>query len=280
MRYIAAAVLLSLAASIAAGQERTLRFHHLHLAGGLEFYARLFEPSATHRTTVAGFDALRSGTMLLLFGRPSSTSPAPERASAIWHFGWGDVDVGETYLRHAAREVEWEPPLPAGKLHLHLQSPAPAKAAAWYRDVLGASIEVMPGTLKGRPVAPRPELRLAEAAVRFGGFTLVIHRTNQPLTSTRGQRADHIAFACDDVDRLLKELRDTGVPVLEDVAPFGEGRHVTIEGPDRIAIEFVESAAAPRQHGARSRSETSEHVIVSPALARSRSPRFVRGSRT
>jgi uncharacterized glyoxalase superfamily protein PhnB len=251
MRYLASVVLISLAAAMAAGQERVLRFHHLHLAGGLEFYARLFEPSATHRTTVAGFDALQSGNMLLLFGRPSTTSSAPEGASAIWHFGWGDVDVGETYLRHAAREVEWDPPLPAGKLHLHLQSPAPAKAAAWYRDVLGASIDVMPGTLKGRPVAPRPELRLAEAAVRFGNFTLVIHRTGQPLVSTRGQRTDHIAFASDDVDRVLKRLRNTGVPVLEEMAPFGESRHATVEGPDRIAIELVESAATPVPRTAR-----------------------------
>ncbi len=224
-----------------AGLGREFRFHHLHLAEGLEFYSRLFDPAVTQRARVAGFDALRSGTMLLLFGRPSTSQSMPERPSAIWHFGWGDVTLGETYLRHASREVEWEPPLPAGKLHLHLQSPSPVTTAGWYRDMLGAAIDVLPGTAASHPVAPRPELRVAEAAVRFGDFAMGIHRTDEALVSTRGQRADHIAFECEELDRLISGLRDRGVPILESISPFGDGRHATIEGPDHIAIELVES---------------------------------------
>jgi catechol 2,3-dioxygenase-like lactoylglutathione lyase family enzyme len=234
------ALLVSAAMSLV-GQERPFRFHHLHLAEGVDFYSRLFEPAITHRESVAGFDALRSGTMLLLFDTPASSPRSPEQPSAIWHFGWGDVNIGETYLGHAAREVEWEPPLPAGKLHVHLQSASPAQTAAWYRDVLGAVIDVLPGTAEGRPVASRPELRLGEAAVRFGDFAMVIHRTNETLVSTRGQRADHIAFSCTGLERLISELHDKGVGVLDQISAFGDARHAMIEGPDRIAIELVES---------------------------------------
>jgi catechol 2,3-dioxygenase-like lactoylglutathione lyase family enzyme len=231
---LVATVVLALT-TVLSGQEIEVNFHHLHLAGGLDFYARLFE--STERTSVAGFEALRSGRMLLLFGRPMAKEEQP---SAIWHFGWGDVKVGDTYLRHAAREVEWEPPLPADKLHLHLQSPSPAAAAAWYRDVLGASVEVLPGTTRGRPVEARPELRMAEAAVWFGDFAMVIHRTDADLVSTRGQRADHIALHCDQLDLIMSKLRDSSVQVVQAVSPFGDGRHAMIEGPDRILIELVE----------------------------------------
>jgi lactoylglutathione lyase len=245
MRIVAVAVFLGLSA-LPASQGSEFHFHHLHLADGATFYARLFEPASTQRFSVAGFEALRSGPMLLLFGRPSTTPAAAEQPSAIWHFGWGDADVGDTYLRHAAREVAWEPPLPARKLHVHLQSPSPAAAAAWYRDVLGAAIDVLPGTTKGRPVAARPELRLAEAGVWFGEFAMVIHRTSETLTSTRGQRADHIALQCYDLERVVRDLRDKHVTVTDDIAPFGNGRHATIEGPDQIAIELVEADGTPR----------------------------------
>ena len=217
------------------------RFHHLHLTGSVEFYARLFDRSATQRDTLAGFDALRSGPMLMLFGVPPDRSSVPERQSAIWHFGWGDVSSGETYLRHAAREVEWEPPLPAGKLHLHLLSTSPAATAAWYRDRLHAEIEVMPGTVESRPVEPRPELRVAEALVRVGEFAMLIYRTDEKLVSTLGQRADHVAVGCDDLDAALARLHSAGVTVLSAPRPFAGGRAAMIEGPDLIAIELVEN---------------------------------------
>ena len=195
--------------------------------------------------SIGGFDGLRSGPMLLLFGRPPTVPTAPEQPSAIWHFGWGEVGVGETYLRHAAREVAWEPPLPAAKLHIHLQSSDPAQTAAWYRDVLGAQINVLPGAAARKNLAPRPELRVAEAAVWFGDFVMVIHRTDEPLVSTRGQRVDHIAFCCEDLQPLLSQLLEKGVAVLDPISPFGNARHVVIDGPDRIVIELLDSSDKP-----------------------------------
>jgi hypothetical protein len=213
-------------------QHAELQFHHLHLNGiGLqEFYARLFDPATTSQEPVAGYAALRSGPMLMLFGqpqRPTDPTPGVRRGpSAIWHFGWGSVSLGETYLQHAAREVKWEPPLPAGQLHVHLVSRAPADAAAWYRDRLGARMELLAGASDPtRAAASRPEHRVAEALVYFGEFALSLYRTNEQLISTRGQGVDHIAF-------------------MAPGAVFGETAPSMIEGPDHIAIELI--GASPR----------------------------------
>jgi catechol 2,3-dioxygenase-like lactoylglutathione lyase family enzyme len=240
-----AAVLALVGTLVAASQEPRFRFHHLHLASGLDFYARLFAPEITRRTTVANFDALQAGATLLLFGRPQATRGADERPSAIWHVGWGEASLGETYLRHAAREVEWDPPLEADKLHVHLQSPSPSRTAAWYRDVFAADVDVLAGNFEDRPVPDRPELRIAEAVVRFGVFAMLIHRTNEALVSTTGQRIDHLALECDELETTLRDLRNKGVTILEPATGFGTVLHALIEGPDRIAIELV--ARPPKQ---------------------------------
>ena len=170
MRLIVAAILFALArlSAQSVSDEGPFRFHHLHLnsPGLIDFYSRLFDPATTSRPIVAGFQGLRAGPMLLLFN--STASPATPGPSPIWHFGWGTVTLGETYLQHAAGEVVWEPPLPAGRLHLHLLSRSPGVAAAWYTDVLEARVEVMPGAdAPTRTQAARAELRVAEAAVHF-----------------------------------------------------------------------------------------------------------------
>jgi hypothetical protein len=210
-----------------AAQDRALTFHHLHLNGTAlqEFYTRLFDPAATSAAPVAGYAALRSGSMLMLFGEPRAvTAGTPVVApgeTAVWHFGWGSVSLGETYLQHAAREVQWEPPLPAGQLHLHLLSRSPAEAAAWYRDRLGARIEVLHGAADpARLPAERPEQRVAEATVYFGDFALLLYRTRETLVSTRGKRVDHFALSA------------AG-------ARFGDTPAAIIEGPDKIAIEII-----------------------------------------
>jgi hypothetical protein len=214
-------------AAIEGTETHELTFHHLHLNGiGMQdFYSRLFDPARTSLAPVAGYPALRSESMLMLFGEPrpatEKTRVVPPGDTAVWHFGWGAVSLGETYLQHAAREVEWEPPLPAGQLHLHLVSRSPADAAAWYRDHLGARVEVLASASDPtRAAAARPEQRVAEAVVRFGNFALLIYRTTQTLVSTRGKRVDHFALAAPG-------------------ARFGEVTSNMIEGPDQIVIEII-----------------------------------------
>jgi hypothetical protein len=225
-RVAAVVALLASVSSAPTAQPSQLAFHHLHLNGGglQDFYGRLFDPATTTQVPVAGYPALRSGSMLMLFGEPRSASKnavTPAADTAVWHFGWGSVSLGETYLQHAAREVQWEPPLPAGQLHLHLVSASPANAAAWYRDALGARVEVLAGAADtARTASARPEQRVAEALVHFGEFALLIYRTDQKLVSTRGQRVDHFALAAPG-------------------ARFGETKAHLVEGPDHIVIELI-----------------------------------------
>jgi catechol 2,3-dioxygenase-like lactoylglutathione lyase family enzyme len=232
----------------------TFRFHHLHLNGtGMqEFYARLFDPAVTSQEPVAGYAALRSGPMLLLFGQPHAaadrTNVTAQAPSAIWHFGWGGVTLGETYLRHAAREVHWEPPLPAAELHVHLLSVDPAAAAVWYRDVLGARADLLSDRTRRTP-ASRPEQRVAEAAVYFGDFAMLIYRTDQRLAPTRGQRTDHVAFFGEGLDEWLARARTRGVTIMEPKRPFGTGAAALIEGPDKIAIELLEHEGTKGREG-------------------------------
>jgi catechol 2,3-dioxygenase-like lactoylglutathione lyase family enzyme len=70
-------------------------FHHLHLNSvnpdaAINFYTKQF-PSTT-KTTVAGFPALKTGKVYLLFTKVSAPSPTMPQ-TAIWHFGWHVVDV-------------------------------------------------------------------------------------------------------------------------------------------------------------------------------------------
>lgn len=251
MKNKAAAWLISVICGVAqAPRGEPFAIHHLHFSGSdlQQFYAGLFDPATTSPEPVAGHRALRSGLMLLLFGlAPSDSLPktAAQAPSAIWHVGWGAVSLGETYLAHAAHEVQWEPPLPAARLHLHLVSAAPAVAAAWYRDNLGARVEMLPDADSGSRVpAVRPEHRVAEAIVSFGQFALAIHRTGERIVSTRGQRVDHVALSCANLAGTLERLRARGVTVLQPLATFGDARAAFIEGPDQIAIEIIEGLAA------------------------------------
>jgi catechol 2,3-dioxygenase-like lactoylglutathione lyase family enzyme len=70
-------------------------FHHLHLNSvdpdaAIDFYTREF-PSTT-KATVAGFPALKTGKVYLLFTKVSAPPPTSPQ-TAIWHFGWHVVDV-------------------------------------------------------------------------------------------------------------------------------------------------------------------------------------------
>lgn len=215
-------------------------FHHLHLndAGDrlINFYERLFDAEEIERFSLWGAEALRTGNVLLLASASASTAAGPAQASAIWHYGWGSVSLGETYLDHNLREVAWEPPLPARGFHLHLESLTPNIAAAWYREHFGADVEFAFAVEH----TPHRDLRRPLALVRVGGVGILFYKADQPLASTRGRRADHIAFAVPDLAAILTRLRAVDVVVLEPPHELGDTMAAMIEGPDRIALELVE----------------------------------------
>jgi catechol 2,3-dioxygenase-like lactoylglutathione lyase family enzyme len=232
--------LTSLAWQPATPEPVPVAFHHLHLTDGgdrlISFYERMFDPDEVERFELWGAEALRTGNVLLLAsnGTPGAT-PSPQ-PSAIWHYGWGAVSLGETYLDHNLREVAWEPPLPARGFHLHLESVTPNVAAAWYREYLGADVEF------ASRVEPTPnrDLRRPAALVRVGSVAMLFYKTDQPLASTRGKRADHLAFAVPDLAAVLTRLRAAEVVVLEPPRRFDNAMAALVEGPDRVAIELVE----------------------------------------
>src|SRR6202140_5161992 len=70
-------------------------FHHLHLNSvdpdaAIDFYSKQF-PS-TSKTTFAGFPALKTGKVYVLFTKVNVPAPT-EPQTAIWHFGWHVVDA-------------------------------------------------------------------------------------------------------------------------------------------------------------------------------------------
>lgn len=239
---------IAIVAALAPGDVRRApaTFHHLHLAAadGLrlaDFYARLFSPSDVARFVWDGNEVVQTGRVRLVIALRAPLAddgPAGARAgrSAIWHYGWGDVSLGESYLDHNRCEVAWEPPLPTNALHLHVESANPDTAATWYQDRLGARVE------RAAPFeerAPR-NLRRPHAIVWIEPVALVLYEADGSLRTTRGRREDHIAVQVNDLDGWLGALRAAGVDVIEPVRTRGGLRTAMVEGPDRLAIELVE----------------------------------------
>jgi catechol 2,3-dioxygenase-like lactoylglutathione lyase family enzyme len=77
-------------------------FHHLHLntpdpAAAIAFYVKQFP--TTSKATLAGFPALKTGHVYMLFTRVSAPAPtAPQ--SAYWHFGWHVPSARDYWTRY------------------------------------------------------------------------------------------------------------------------------------------------------------------------------------
>lgn len=81
-------------------------FHHLHLNSvdpdaAIDFYTKQF-PS-TSKATLAGFPALKTGKVYVLFTKVSAP-PATEPQTAIWHFGWHVVDARKNLAAYQQRK--------------------------------------------------------------------------------------------------------------------------------------------------------------------------------
>jgi hypothetical protein len=116
---------------------------------------------------------------------------------------------------------------------VHLESVDPIAAAEWYRDVLGARLEVSAQAAAVQPT--RDFYRRPMAIARLDKTALAIYKSAGPLESSRGHRIDHLAFKAD-----LVEVRErTDLRVLNAAGRLGTLDTVMVEGPDRLAIEFV-----------------------------------------
>jgi predicted enzyme related to lactoylglutathione lyase len=252
-------------------------FHHVHLnsldpPNAAAFYTKTFD--VTRGTTFAGWEAVQSENMYLLFNKVP-TAPPTTPDTAIWHFGWGSTDMETDYKKHLAAGISFHTPMtrlgsgtlfaymkgPDGALveintsqtrafiHVHLYSDAPLCAAEWYREHLGAVSRAgaqRTGPCEvpfAAPSEPLGVIRSPAASVRIGDVALIIYPRQRPgrLVGTRGHVVDHIAVSYPDVASALERLRKSGVKVLEELHRFGKGsaQAAMIEGPDSIAIELV-----------------------------------------
>jgi catechol 2,3-dioxygenase-like lactoylglutathione lyase family enzyme len=147
-------------------------FHHVHLnttdpAAAVEFYTSKFR---ARKERFAGLsDGVWTGDSWLMFTKVGAAPPS-ELVSAIWHIGWGAVDMRATYQEQLEAGTRFHTPLtdlaplvgrsfyyayvdgPDHALielntavnrsfgHVHLFSASPPRAAEWYQKYLGIRV--------------------------------------------------------------------------------------------------------------------------------------------
>src|SRR5262245_59287723 len=145
--------------------------------------------------------------------------------------------------------------------HVHFYHEDPFCAQLWYQKHLNAPIPQ--GRRGAAPAEPRteanckvpraadttfpalevggmyrsPQIPLVFGDVSMGGY---MNNANQPLVSTRGHLADHVALSVANLDAWVAKLRSENVKFLEQPYTLGDTRAVMIEGPSREALELVE----------------------------------------
>lgn len=111
---------------------------------------------------------------------------------------------------------------------IFVRSPDPKRLAAWYRDVLGISLEAWGGALLRYDAPHHPPVAVWNAF---------------PAKSSQfepSRREFMINLAVDDLDAMLVRLREKGVPIV-DREEDENGRFASILDPGDTKIEFWQS---------------------------------------
>jgi catechol 2,3-dioxygenase-like lactoylglutathione lyase family enzyme len=141
--------------------------------------------------------------------------------------------------------------------HVHMYQEDPYCAQLWYQKHLNAPVPpAAAGAVSHTEADCKVErsesswpglekqgtIRKPSAGVLFDDVALNWYERqgDQPLVSTRGHLADHIALSVSNLDAWISKLRKEGVKFLEQPYKLGETRAVMIEGPSREALELVE----------------------------------------
>ncbi len=120
--------------------------------------------------------------------------------------------------------------------HLHLRSPDPAAAAAFYVEALGA-----------RETARVPVGDRLRVVLDLGGLTLFIEQV--PADTARAPAApfvgiEHIGLAVDDLDAALDAHRARGTRITAEAQQVRPGVRIAfLEGPDGVVLELLERRA-------------------------------------
>jgi catechol 2,3-dioxygenase-like lactoylglutathione lyase family enzyme len=170
--------------------------------------------------------------------------------------------AGFAYIRgpdDALIEVQGD--MPAERFnHVHMYHEDPLCSALWYQKHLNAPL---PQGRRGAAAEPPTEAnckvprgadktwpalevdgmyRNPSTAITFGDVSMggYMRQGEQPLVSTRGHLADHIALSVANLDAWVAKLRSENVTFLQPPYILGETRAVLIEGPSKEALELVE----------------------------------------
>ncbi len=119
--------------------------------------------------------------------------------------------------------------------HIHLLSENPQDAVQWYVRNFDARIEGE-ADVRGSVLF---RIRIGEALLNIRGLW-----SGEKLTTREeGKLAgiDHFALASDDIEKLMSQLKDNRVKVVEPMFKTTTGgRAFFIEGPDGVLIEIIE----------------------------------------
>jgi len=152
--------------------------------------------------------------------------------------------------------------------HVHMYQEDPVCAQLWYMKYLGgkgrdpqkpdANCKVERAEPSWPSLERQGTIRIPSGAVTFDDISLQWYsrQGNQPLVSTRGHLADHIALSVTNFDAWIGKLRTAGIKFLGPTQDSGKGiavdrlptsyklgdsRAILIEGPSHEIIELVES---------------------------------------
>jgi catechol 2,3-dioxygenase-like lactoylglutathione lyase family enzyme len=115
--------------------------------------------------------------------------------------------------------------------HIHLSSPDPDGALAWYQNIFGGESD----SLKDRI-----------AGLRYGGtWLLVSQQAEGTPEATRGRAVDHLGFSFPDLDAAAAEIKSKGVEFNMEprdyTNPLGKAMKISfVTGPDDVYIEIVQ----------------------------------------
>ncbi|MEK6710865.1 MAG: VOC family protein [Nitrospinota bacterium] len=118
--------------------------------------------------------------------------------------------------------------------HIHLASPDPRAAAAWYAQMLGAEIYA-DGDLRG---ARNIRLRVGEALLYIRASRAGERHTPAPANAHYG--FNHLCLAVDDLDAALAEAQRKGAAIAEPEFQLPSGRGFFLEAPDGVLVEIFE----------------------------------------
>lgn len=231
---------------------------HVHILvpdtkAAAEWYAANFDGKVTKS---GPFDAVLFGDDLVKF-REATPETKGSAGSSIDHIAFAvpDVVIKLGSLVNAGAKVTMEPfeirTVPtiaaliedpwgtsieilvdksvSGFHHVHLLSPDPETAIAWYARIFGGDATLLFG-LPG------------QHAIRYEDMWLVIRKGEAPTPST-GHTIDHLGWNMPDFDELVAKLKGEGVEFALEPRPAENPTMAYILGPDGAKIEIVRAGA-------------------------------------